>query len=459
MPPLKEGKSVPYVSQIIEWLQRTNPGQPEFYEVCEAILASLRPLFQTTATYHEHGILARLLEPERQIIFRIAWVNDKGIVEIARGYRIQFNSALGPYKGGLRFHPGVGAGILKSLALEQVLKNSLTGLALGGSKGGSNFDPKGRSDNEIMRFCQAFMNAMVSHIGPVIDVPGGDIGVGSREIGYLYGQYRRLTGRHEGALTGKGLAWGGSAGRKEATGYGSVYFAQNMLAARGDFLEGKTCVVSGAGNVAIHTVEKLHHVGANPVAVSDSTGMLYRPRGINPEVLKAVKETNKGSLAAYRDHEADAMFTPVDHYANGRNAIWSIPCHVAFPSATENELTAEDVRELLKNGCQCVCEGANMPATRDAVKLLVESGILYGPGKAANAGGVAISQLEMSQNAAMQQWSAQEVDQRLRDIMSGIYGRVSETACEFGSAGNFVLGANIAGFRRVADAMIAQGVI
>jgi glutamate dehydrogenase (NADP+) len=448
-----------YVSQTIESLERTSPGQPQFYEACKAILVTLRPLFQTTAKYREHNILPRFVEPERQIMFRITWVNDRGGVEVANGYRIQFNSVLGPYKGGLRFHPDVNAGIMKALALEQVLKNSLTGLALGGSKGGSNFDPKGRSDNEIMRFCQAFMSAIVSHIGPAIDVPGGDIGVGSREIGYLYGQYRRLTGRYEGALTGKGIAWGGSAGRKEATGYGAVYFAMDMLAARGDSLEGKTCVVSGAGNVAIYTVEKLHELGANPVAVSDSTGMLYHPSGVDPKILKLVKETQKGSLVAYRNHRTDALFTPVEHYANGRRAIWSVPCHVAFPSATENELTAEDVRELLKNGCQCVCEGANMPATPDAAQILLESGIAYGPGKAANAGGVAISQLEMSQNAVMQQWSAEEVDRRLRNIMSGIYATVSETAREFGSPGNFVLGANIAGFRRVADAMIAQGVI
>lgn len=450
---------MPYVHETIEQLMRTSPAQAEFYQACEEVLASLRPLLSGHDKYRKHNIIARVVEPERQIMFRVAWVDDEGRIQVNKGYRIEFNSALGPYKGGLRFHPSVNAGILKFLGFEQIFKNALTGLAIGGAKGGSNFDPKGRSDNEIMRFCQAFMNELYRHIGATIDVPAGDIGVGAREIGYLFGQYKKLTGRYDGVITGKGLKWGGSCGRKEATGYGAVYFAQEMLKARGESLEGQTCVVSGAGNVAIYTVKKLLEIGARPITISDSTGMIHHPSGIVLETLLRLKEDERHPVAAYAALHPDAEYIPVGDYPAGRNRVWSVPCAAAFPSATQNELDVADARALLANGCRLVAEGANMPSTREAADLFVQAGVLYGPGKAANAGGVATSQLEMSQNASMQQWTPEEVDARLRRIMAGIYETVSETAREFGSPGNLVLGANIAGFRKVADAMIEQGVV
>ena len=450
---------MPYVSDTIDYLKRTSPAQDEFYQACEEVLMSLRPLLDTRDVYRRHNIIARIVEPERQVMFRVTWVNDRGEIEVNKGYRIQFNSALGPYKGGLRFHPSVYAGVIKFLGFDQIFKNALTGLAIGGAKGGANFDPKGRSDNEIMRFCQAFMNELYRHIGPTIDVPAGDIGVGAREIGYLYGQYKLLTGRYEGVLTGKGLNWGGSLTRKEATGYGAVYFAQSMLRSRGEALEGKRCAVSGAGNVAIYTVEKLYEEGALPVTVSDSQGMVYHERGVDLAALKDLKEVRRASLAEYAKLHRDALYVPASEYKPGRNAVWSVSCDLAFPSATQNELGAEDAMELAKNGCIAVSEGANMPSTRDAVVVFQAAGVSYGPGKAANAGGVATSQLEMSQKASMQQWTLDEVDFKLRAIMTRIYETVRGTAEEFGEPGNLVLGANIAAFRRVADAMIEQGVV
>ena len=449
---------MPYIQQIIDGLKKSSPAQNEFYQAAHEVLHSLRPLLESEPKYMKHKILERIVEPERQVMFRVAWLDDKGEVQVNKGYRIQFNSALGPYKGGLRFHPSVNAGIIKFLGFEQIFKNSLTGLALGGGKGGANFDPKGKSDNEIMRFCQAFMTELFRHVGPTIDVPAGDIGVGGREIGYMFGQYKRLTASHDGVLTGKGLNYGGSLARTEATGYGSVYFAENMLASRGNSLEGKTCAISGAGNVAIYTVDKLLQVGAKPVTVSDSAGMIYHKAGINPAILKQVKEKERASLTRYKELCPDAEYTPVGKYPAGRNAVWAIPCQVAFPSATQNELNDVDAKELIKNGCICVCEGSNMASTLEAIEVCLSAKIAFGPSKAANAGGVSTSQLEMAQNASMQQWSFDEVDGKLRKIMNGIFTAANETAIEFKQPGNFVLGANIAGFRKVADTMIQLGV-
>jgi glutamate dehydrogenase (NADP+) len=455
----KNEDEMPYVSETIDYLKRTSPAQDEFYQAAEEVLVSLQPLLDTRDIYRRHNIIARVVEPERQVMFRVTWLDDRGEVQVNKGYRVQFNSALGPYKGGLRFHPSVNAGIIKFLGFEQIFKNALTGLAIGGAKGGANFDPKGRSDNEIMSFCQAFMSELHRHIGPTIDVPAGDIGVGAREIGYLYGQYKRLTGRYEGVLTGKGLKWGGSLARKEATGYGAVYFAQCMLKQSSQGLEGMRCAVSGAGNVAIYTIQKLIEEGAKAVTVSDSSGMIFHDRGIDLDTLKALKEERRASLEEYVKVHPEARYTPVNAYPAGRNPVWSVPCDLAFPSATQNELNEEDAKELVKNGCMAVAEGANMPSTQQAVDVFLDAGIHYGPGKAANAGGVATSQLEMSQNASMLQWTFEEVDVRLRTIMSNIYVTASETAGEFGAPRNLVLGANIAGFRRVADAMIDQGVV
>lgn len=448
-----------YVQCILDGVQQTSPAQPEFYQAAGEVLETLRPILERDPKYLKNKILERIVEPERQVLFRVAWVDDKGEIQVNKGYRIQFNSAIGPYKGGLRFHPSVTAGTIKFLGFEQVFKNSLTGLAIGGAKGGANFDPKGKSDGEIMRFCQAFMTELFRHIGPTIDVPAGDIGVGAREIGYLYGQYKRLTRCYEGVLTGKGLTYGGSLARKEATGYGSVYFAENMLAARGESLEGKTCAISGAGNVAIYTVEKLYEVGAKPVSVSDSCGTIHHEVGINLAVLQKVKEEERAPLSRYKELCPDAKYIPVAEYPKGRHVVWSIPCQAAFPSATQNELNKADAAELLKNGCICISEGANMPCTRNAMEAFLNAGIAFGPAKAANAGGVATSQLEMAQNASMQQWTFEEVDAKLKTIMKNIFINTHETAKEFGQPGNLVMGANIAGFRKVADAMLAQGVM
>jgi len=451
---------MPYTAKTIEYLKRTSPAQTEFYQATEEVLLSLRPLLDKDKRYQKQNIIERLVEPERQILFKITWVDDKGIVQVNKGYRVEFNSALGPYKGGLRFHHSVNAGIIKFLGFEQIFKNALTGLSLGAGKGGSNFDPKGKSDGEINRFCQAFMSELYRHIGPSTDVPAGDIGVGGREIGYMFGQYKRLTGRYEGILTGKGLNWGGSLVRTEATGYGTVYFAQNMLEATGNSLEGKTCVVSGAGNVAIYTIEKLYELGALPISASDSKGTIYDRRGINLRTLKKLKEKDKVSLKFYLDEYPTAKYIPVEEYPKDMNVVWTLSCDIAFPCATQNELNLNAAKELVKNGCICVSEGANMPSTADAVNYFLGSkNFLYGPGKAANAGGVATSQLEMSQNASMQSWNFQTVDNKLKNIMKGIYMNCSQTAKEYDHANNFVLGANIAGFKKVADAMIDQGIV
>ncbi|MBF1802222.1 NADP-specific glutamate dehydrogenase [Alloalcanivorax profundimaris] len=447
-----------HVSSVIARLQQSSPGQTEFYQAVEEVLEVLSPVLDTDPRYRSEGVVERLLEPERQILFRVAWVDDKGAVQVNKGYRVQFNSALGPYKGGLRFHPSVNSGIIKFLGFEQIFKNALTGLPLGGAKGGSDFNPKGRTQGEVMRFCQAFMTALYRHIGATMDVPAGDIGVGHREIGYLYGQYRRLSGRFEGVLTGKSTDWGGSLGRKEATGYGCVYFAENMLAEKGETLEGKRCLVSGAGNVALYTMEKLVELGAKPITCSDSTGTLIHRSGLDVPLLKNIKERNRDRLASYLDDHRDAFFVRAEDYDDGRLPAWLEKADLAFPCATQNELLGPDAEALLANGIRCVSEGANMPCSRDAISLFLRAGISYGPGKAANAGGVAVSQLEMQQNAAMARWPAEQVDRTLRSIMSGIHRDASETAMEFGAPGNLVLGANIAGFRRVADAMIDQGV-
>lgn len=450
---------MPYVHDTLLRLQKSSPAQTEFYQAAEEVLDSIRPLLDKDKHYREQSIVERLVEPERQIMFRIVWHDDQGRVQVNKGYRVQFNSALGPYKGGLRFHHSVNAGIIKFLGFEQIFKNALTGLPIGGGKGGSDFNPKGRSDMEVMRFCQAFMTELHRHIGATIDVPAGDIGVGAREIGYMYGQYKRLTGSYEGVLTGKGLNWGGSLARKEATGYGAVYFAENMLQDRNDSLKNKTCLVSGAGNVAIYTIEKLYQLGALPVTCSDSQGTIYHEQGIDLELLKELKEVRRSSLEAYLDTHPTAKYIPVSDYPTDGHAVWRFKAQAAFPSATQNELTLADAKVLLEQGVYCISEGANMPSTADAVDLFLEAGICYGPGKAANAGGVATSQLEMAQNASMTQWTFEEVDDRLQAIMCGIYQRSSDTAKEFNQPTNLVLGANIAGFRKVADAMIDQGLV
>ncbi|NIC07321.1 NADP-specific glutamate dehydrogenase [Billgrantia bachuensis] len=448
-----------YIHGTLEGLRKSSPAQCEFYQAAEEVLECLRPLLETVPRYHQHSIIERIVEPERQIMFRVSWVDDAGKVQVNKGYRIQFNSALGPYKGGLRFHPSVNASIIKFLGFEQIFKNALTGLPIGGGKGGSNFDPKGKSDGEVMRFCQSFMNELYRHIGPTVDVPAGDIGVGSREIGYMYGQYKRLTGSYEGVFTGKGLNWGGSLGRKEATGYGAVYFAQNMLEARGDSISGKTCLVSGAGNVAIYTIEKLYQLGARPVTCSDSRGAIHHPEGIDLDTLKLLKEVKRTSLREYVEYHPEATYIDAQDYPSDGHAVWRIKGEVAFPSATQNEVTEADAVALLSNGVHCISEGSNMSSTATAVDRFLEARIAYGPGKAANAGGVATSQLEMAQNSSMQQWTMEKVDTKLQAIMANIHHQCASTAAEFGDPSNLVLGANIAGFRKVADAMIDQGVV
>lgn len=448
-----------YFHETIADLKRTSPAQCEFYQAVEEVLESIEPLLEGMPRYQQQAIIQRIVEPERQIFFRVPWADDNGNIQVNKGYRIEFNSALGPYKGGLRFHPSVNASIIKFLGFEQIFKNALTGLAIGGGKGGANFDPKGRSDAEIMRFCQSFMTELYRHIGPTTDVPAGDIGVGAREIGYMFGQYKRITGRYEGVLTGKSLLWGGSLARKEATGYGAVYFAQYMLEDRGDSLKGKKCLISGAGNVAIYAMEKLYHLGATPVSCSDSGGTLYHEKGIDLDLVKEIKEVGRKSLKEYLNTHSDAQFVPIAEYPENGNAVWRFKADAAFPCATQNELSADDAKALLSNGCVLVSEGANMPSTQDAVELFIEAKISYGPGKAANAGGVATSQLEMAQNASMQNWTFEEVDDKLKQIMKNIFTTANDTSIEFGQSGNLVLGANIAGFRRVADAMIEQGAV
>lgn len=448
-----------FIKDTIETLKQTSPAQTEFYQAVEDVLESIEPIIEERPKYREQGIIERLVEPERQIMFRVPWVDDEGKVQVNKGYRIEFNSALGPYKGGLRFHPSVNAGIIKFLGFEQIFKNALTGLPIGGGKGGANFDPKGKSDAEIMRFCQSFMTELHRHIGPHTDVPAGDIGVGGREIGYLFGQYKRLTNRFEGVLTGKGELWGGSYVRTQATGYGAVYFAQSLLEDHNENISGKRCLVSGSGNVAIYAMEKLYELGATPVTCSDSSGCLYHKDGIDLDLVKQIKEQNQGRLKEYLETHSDAEYTPRGDYPEDGHTVWRYQADIAFPCATQNELTEKDAQSLLENGCEFIIEGANMPCTQSAVDLFIKTNTAYAPGKAANAGGVATSQLEMAQNSSMSRWSFDEVDGQLQKIMRNIYKDAKRTAETFDHPSNLVLGANIAGFRRVADAMIEQGIV
>ena len=440
-----------YVDEVIERVVAQNPAQPEFHQAVREVLESLRPVVEANEEkFRREALLERLTTPERQILFRVPWVDDKGQVQVNNGFRVQFNSAIGPYKGGLRLHPSVNLGIIKFLGFEQVFKNSLTGLPIGGGKGGSDFDPKGKSDREVMAFCQSFMTELFRHIGADTDVPAGDIGTGAREIGYMYGQYKRIRDVYEGVLTGKGLSYGGSLARREATGYGLLYFTEEMLKANGTDIAGKVVSVSGAGNVAIYAIEKAWQLGAKPVTCSDSTGWVYDPAGIDVELLKEIKEVRRARLTAYAEARPGAI------YHEGRG-VWSVKADVALPCATQNELTLEDAKTLVANGVIAVAEGANMPTTLDATAYLQEKGVLFAPGKASNAGGVATSALEMSQNSERLQWTFEEVDAKLKNIMVNIFHNLDAAARKYGMAGNYVAGANIAGFAKVADAMEAQG--
>jgi glutamate dehydrogenase (NADP+) len=450
-----------YVKDLMAMVKAKNPAEPEFHQAVQEVAESLDLVLDRRPEFRAAKILERIIEPERVIMFRVAWVDDQGKVQINRGFRIQMNSAIGPYKGGLRFHPSVNLGILKFLAFEQVFKNSLTTLPMGGGKGGSDFDPKGKSDNEVQSFCKAFMNELYRHISADCDVPAGDIGVGGREIGFLFGQYKKLRNEFTGVLTGKGLAWGGSLIRPEATGYGSVYFAQEMLSTRGETLEGKTCLVSGSGNVSQYTVEKLLQLGARPVTLSDSNGYIYDEKGIDAEKLKFVmdlKNVRRGRIKDYADKFKGVVYTAVDPRLD-YNPLWNHTGHCAFPSATQNEINGKDAQNLIKNGVYVISEGANMPTNLDGVKVFLDAQVLYGPGKAANAGGVATSGLEMSQNSMRLSWSREEVDSRLHGIMKAIHKAAWDTAKEYGTPGNYVNGANIAGFLKVANAMMDQGVL
>jgi glutamate dehydrogenase (NADP+) len=444
-----------YVADVMELVIAKNPSEKEFHQAVKEVLDSLEPVVKRHAKYQENKILERITEPERVFMFRAPWIDDKGEVQVNRGFRIEMNSAIGPYKGGLRFHPSVNLGILKFLAFEQVFKNSLTTLPMGGGKGGSDFDPKGKSDNEVMRFCQSFMTELCKHIGPDTDIPAGDIGVGGREIGFLFGQYKRIRNEFTGVLTGKGLDWGGSLIRAEATGYGVIYFAQEMLATRGDSIEGKICTVSGSGNAAQYTVEKVNQLGGKCVTLSDSNGSIYDPAGIDEDKLTFVlelKNVRRGRIKEYAD-----KFPGVE-YQEGKRP-WGVKCDCAFPSATQNEISEADAKTLVKNGCFVVSEGANMPTEPEGVEVFLKNNVLFGPGKAANAGGVAVSGLEMSQNSMRLTWTREEVDQRLQGIMKAIHQQSYEAAEEYGMKGNLVAGANIAGFVKVADAMLDQGVV
>ena len=441
-----------YTEEIYTKVVEQNPGEPEFHQAVKEVLDSLKLAIDANEElYRSHGLLERLVEPERIITFRVPWVDDKGQVQVNKGYRVQFNSAIGPYKGGLRFHPSVNQGILKFLGFEQIFKNSLTGLPIGGGKGGSNFDPKGKSDREVMAFCQSYMTELSKYIGADEDVPAGDIGVGAREIGYLYGQYKRMTGLYEGVLTGKGLSYGGSLIRKQATGYGLIYILNEMLTHNNHTLEGKTVVVSGSGNVAIYATEKAQEYGAKVVAMSDSNGYVYDAEGIKLDVVKEIKEVKRGRIKEYADAVSGAVYT------EGKG-IWTVKCDIALPCATQNELNLDDAKALKANGCMAVAEGANMPSTREATDFFLENNMLFMPGKAANAGGVATSALEMSQNSLRLSWSEAEVDEKLKGIMVGIYDKTASAAKRYGVEGNYVVGANIAGFEKVAEAMMAQGV-
>jgi glutamate dehydrogenase (NADP+) len=450
-----------YVQQVLAQIRAKNPAEPEFHQATQEVFDSLVPVLERHPEYRSAKLLERVSEPERVIMFRVPWMDDRGEVQVNRGFRIEMNSAIGPYKGGLRFHASVNLGILKFLAFEQVFKNSLTTLPMGGGKGGSDFDPKGRSDAEVMRFCQSFMTELWRHIGPDTDVPAGDIGVGGREIGFLFGQYKRLANEFTGVLTGKGLTWGGSLIRPEATGYGCVYFADEMLKTQHQTLSGKTCLVSGSGNVSQYTVEKLLDLGAKPVTLSDSDGMIHDPDGINREKLAWVidhKNVRRGRIKEYVDRWKGATYAAMD-YKLGMNPLWNIKADCAFPSATQNEINQKDATNLVKNSVMLVAEGANMPSTLEAVQVYLDAGILYGPAKAANAGGVATSGLEMSQNSMRLSWSRDEVDQRLHQIMVAIHKNCYETAETYGTPGNLLNGANIGGFVKVANAMLDQGLV
>ena len=441
-----------YVDEVLERVKKQNASEPEFLQAVQEVLDSLRPVIEANEEkYRKEALLERLCEPDRQIKFRVPWVDDKGQVQVNTGYRVQFNNAIGPYKGGLRLHPSVNIGIIKFLGFEQIFKNSLTGLPIGGAKGGSDFDPKGKSDREIMAFCQSFMSELYKYIGADVDVPAGDIGTGAREIGYMFGQYKKLRGTYEGVLTGKGLSFGGSLARTEATGYGLLYITEELMKCHGESMEGKVCCVSGSGNVAIYACEKAQQMGAKVVTVSDSTGLIYDPEGIDVELLKEVKEVHRARLTEYAEKRPSA------EYHEGRG-VWQIKCDIALPCATQNELLLDDAKQLVANGCKAVCEGANMPTTLDATQYLQENGVLFICGKASNAGGVATSALEMSQNSERLSWSFEEVDAKLKNIMVNIYHNIDDAAKRYGMEGNYVAGANIAGFEKVADAMLAQGI-
>lgn len=442
-----------YVDEVIERVERENPNEPEFHQAVREVLDSIRPVVDANeAAYRRDALLERIVNPERQIKFRVPWIDDKGDVQVNTGYRVQFNSAIGPYKGGLRLHPSVNIGIIKFLGFEQIFKNSLTGLPIGGGKGGSDFNPKGKSDREIMAFCQSFMSELCKYIGADTDVPAGDIGTGAREIGYMFGQYKKLRGLFEGVLTGKGLSYGGSLARTEATGYGLLYLTDEMLKKNGKDIKGKTVVVSGSGNVAIYAVEKAQQLGAKVVTVSDSNGWVYDPDGIDVAALKEIKEVKRQRLTEYKNYR------PNSEYHEGKG-VWSIKADIALPCATQNELELDDAKTLVKNGVIAVAEGANMPTTADATKYLQENGVLFAPGKAANAGGVATSALEMSQNSERLSWSFEKVDSKLKDIMVNLFDNIDDAAKRYGFPGNYVVGANIAGFEKVVDAMNAQGIV
>ena len=441
-----------YTERVLEELKAKNPGEKEFHQAATEVLESLTPVVEAHPEYEECALLERLVEPERTVMFRVPWVDDNGKVHVNKGYRVQFNSAIGPYKGGIRLHPSVNLGILKFLGFEQVFKNSLTGLPIGGGKGGSDFDPKGKSDNEVMRFCQSFMTELYKHIGQFVDVPAGDIGTGAREIGYFYGQYKRITGNYEGVLTGKGLTFGGSLARTEATGYGLVYFAQEALKVKGTSFDGKTVAISGSGNVAIYACEKAQQLGAKVVTMSDSNGWIYDENGIDLAAVKEIKEVKRGRIKDYLNYHGDAKYT------EGRG-VWSVNCDIALPCATQNELLEDDAKLLVKNGCMAVCEGANMPTTLEATNIIVNGGLIFTPGKASNAGGVATSALEMSQNSERLSWTFDEVDAKLHNIMINIHNNAIDAAARYGHEGNYIMGANIAGFEKVANAMMAQGIV
>ncbi|MCQ2503940.1 MAG: NADP-specific glutamate dehydrogenase [Saccharofermentans sp.] len=443
----------PYLNDLMQKVIAKNPSEPEFYQAVHEVLQSIEPILDQHPELIEKQILDRLVEPERQIMFRVAWVDDNGKIQVNRGFRVQFNSAIGPYKGGIRLHPSVNLGVLKFLGFEQVFKNSLTSLPMGGAKGGSDFDPKGKSDNEVMAFCQSFMRELYRHIGPDLDVPAGDIGTGAREVGYMFGQYKKIANEFTGVLTGKGLSFGGSLARTEATGYGLCYFTNCMLAKKGTSFEGKTVVVSGAGNVAIYATEKAQQLGANVVALCDSTGYIYDKDGIKLDIVKDIKEVRRARISEY------VKAVPTAEYHDGCSGIWSIPCDVALPCATQNELDLESAKKLVANGVKFVAEGANMPTTPDAIAYFQSNGVYYAPGKASNAGGVATSGLEMAQNSMRYSWTFEEVDAKLKDIMEGIFKNADETASKIGHEDNLVMGANIAGLLKVADAMLAQGCV